>query len=76
MGFVLIRGAHRLRCDAREGARCCELVITGTGVSGRVEQYRDRASLLRRQHELVRAWKAQGWLELEPEDAHISDARR
>jgi hypothetical protein len=37
----------------------------------RVERYTERAGMLRRQHELLCAWKAQGWRELEEEPAGI-----
>jgi hypothetical protein len=37
----------------------------------RVERYTEHAALLRRQHELLTAWKAQGWRELEPEAAAV-----
>ena len=44
-----------------------ELIITSPEGVVRVERYTERAGMLRRQHELLCAWKAQGWREMEPE---------
>jgi hypothetical protein len=51
----------------REASLWYELVVTlPTGVA-RVERYTERAAILRRQHELLTAWKAQGWQEVDQE---------
>lgn len=76
MALIVAKGDARLYCEARNGNRCCELVIMHADGATRVEQYPDRAAMLRRQHELVRAWKAQGWHELEAERVPVSTVRR
>lgn len=76
MALTFAKGDARLYCEARDGNRCCELVIVEADGATRVEQYPDRAAMLRRQHELVRAWKAQRWHELEAERVPVSTVRR
>ncbi len=80
MGWSFVRGAERLHCEARNGGQAghCELeLILPDGVT-QVERYPDQAALLRRQYELIRAWKAQGWRELEAdaEAEELSGARK
>lgn len=67
--MILAKGNQRQSCEVREASLWYELVITLPDGKARVERYTERAALLRRQHELLRAWKAQGWCELEPEAA-------
>lgn len=76
MALMFAKDDARLYCEARDGNRCCELVIMQADGATRVEQYPDRAAMLRRQHELVRAWKAQGWRELEAEQVPVPTSRR
>ena len=67
MGWSFVRGAERVECEARGSREAgpCQLVLTLPGGVKQVEQYPDQAALLRRQFELIRAWKAQGWQEAE-----------
>ena len=62
---------ERQSCEVHEACLWYELVITGTDGTTRVERYTERAGVLRREHELLTAWKAQGWRELEPEPAGV-----
>jgi hypothetical protein len=60
------RGDERLRCEIRlaidrEGY---ELVVVHPDGTERTEQFIDFVQVLRREHELDRAWKAQGWREV------------
>jgi hypothetical protein len=59
------KGAKRQSFDVVEASLWYELVVTGPDGVSRVERYTERAALLRRQHELMTAWKALGWHELE-----------
>jgi len=56
------RGNERRTCEVRLAAAGpdYELVITENG-RPRVESFADVASLLAREHELLAAWRAQGW---------------
>ena len=65
-----------MSCESREAMLWYELVITSPDGAARVERYTERAQLLRRQHELLAAWKAQGWEEVEPEPARVSATNR
>lgn len=67
MAWSFVRGTERLECEARSSrqAGTRELVITLQDGVRQVEQYPDHAALLRRQFELIRAWKAQGWREID-----------
>jgi hypothetical protein len=80
MAWVFVRGAERLQCEARNSgwAGDCELVLLLADGTTQVERYPDQAALLRRQFELIRAWKAQGWREIEPdtEIEELSGVRR
>ena len=69
MTCLLAKGGQRMSCEAREAMLWYELVITSPEGVVRVERYTERAGMLRRQHELLAAWKAQGWQEMEPETA-------
>jgi hypothetical protein len=71
MTWRFARGDERMSCEAREAMLWYELIVTMPDGATRVERYTERAGMLRRQHELLCAWKAQGWLELEPEQAAI-----
>jgi hypothetical protein len=48
-----------------------ELIVTAPNGAVRVERYTERAGMLKRQHELLCAWKTQGWRELEEETATV-----
>ena len=69
MTWVFAKGEQRMSCEAQEAMLWYELIVTGVDGVPRVERYTERAGMLRRQHELLCAWKAQGWRELEPEPA-------
>lgn len=71
MTSIFTKGKQRISCEAREAMLWYELVVTEHDGIMRVERYTERAALLRRQHELFCAWKAQGWRELEPETAAV-----
>ena len=71
MTWLFAKGRQRLSCEAREAMLWYELIVTGPDGVARVERYTERAGMLRRQHELLCAWKAQGWRELEEEPAPV-----
>jgi hypothetical protein len=71
MTWVFAKGGKRISCEAREAMLWYELVVTEPDGVARVERYTERAGMLRRQHELLCAWKAQGWRELEEEPAAV-----
>ena len=71
MILLMAKGDERLSCEAREAMLWYELVVTSPEGAVRVERYTERAGMLRRQHELLCAWKAQGWRELEAEPAPV-----
>ena len=66
MVWNFAKGGQRMSCESREAMLWYELVVTSAAGDARVERYTERAQLLRRQHELLCAWKAQGWEEVEP----------
>ena len=67
--MVFAKGGKRQRCEVHEASLWYELIVTGPDGVARVERYTEKAGMLRRQHELLTAWKAQGWKELEEEPA-------
>ncbi len=69
MTWVFAKGRQRMSCESREAMLWYELVVTGPDGVARVERYTERAGMLRRQHELLCAWQAQGWRELGEESA-------
>ena len=71
MTLLLAKGSQRMSCEAREAMLWYEFVVTEPDGVTRVERYTERAGMLRRQHELLCAWKAQGWRELEEEPASV-----
>ena len=71
MTWVFAKGSKRMSCEAREAMLWYELVITEPNGAARVERYTERVGMLRRQTELLCAWKAQGWRELEEEPAAV-----
>ena len=64
MTSMFTKGKQRMSCEVREAMLWYELVITSPDGTVRVERYTERAGMLRRQHELLCAWKAQGWGEV------------
>ena len=60
------RSGQRIVCEVRLSAEDTgyELVVSWPDGKQSVERFRTMASLLRREHELDRAWKAQGWAEI------------
>lgn len=75
MIWTFARDNERMSCEAREAMLWYELVVTLPDGATRVERYTERAGMLRRQHELLCAWKAQGWRELEQIPATIRSTR-
>jgi hypothetical protein len=71
MTWTFAKGSQRMSCEAREAMLWYELVVTSPDGVARVERYTERAGMLRRQHELLCAWKAQGWRELEEEPVTV-----
>jgi hypothetical protein len=65
--MLFANGSRRQGCEIHEASLWYELIITEANGKRRVERYTERAAMLRRQHELLTAWKAQGWRELEEE---------
>src|SRR5689334_7736099 len=64
MLYVFVRGAQRKTCETRLSADGAgyELVIAEDGVE-RIDRYATMDRLLAREHELLQAWRAQGWAE-------------
>lgn len=64
MLYVFVRGAHRKTCETRLSAdgNGYELVVSEDGIE-HVDRYTSMERLLAREHELVQAWRAQGWRE-------------
>ena len=75
MTWLFSKGDQKMSCEAREAMLWYELVVTAPDGVSRIERYTERAGMLRRQQELLCAWKAQGWRELEPEAEPVA-ARR
>ena len=69
--MLFAKDDQRQSCDVHEASLWYELIITGPNGVTRVERFTERAAMLRRQHELLAAWKAQGWRELEAEPAAV-----
>jgi hypothetical protein len=72
MTWIFIKGKQQMSCETREAMLWYELVLTDASGVQRFERYTERAGMLRRQHELLCAWKAQGWRELEPDAEAVS----
>jgi hypothetical protein len=64
MLYVFTRGSHRKTCETRLSADGAgfELVVAEDGVE-HVDRYMSMERLLAREHELLQAWRAQGWSE-------------
>lgn len=64
MLYVFTRGAHRKTCETRLSAdgEAFELVVEEEGVE-HIDRFATIERLLSREHELLRAWRAQGWVE-------------
>lgn len=64
MLYVFVRGSQRKTCETRLSADGAgyELVVTEDGVE-RIDRYATMERLLAREHELLQAWRAQGWTE-------------
>ena len=64
MLYVFTRGSHRKTCETRLSADGSgfELVVGEDGVE-HVDRYTSMERLLAREHELLQAWRAQGWSE-------------
>lgn len=64
MLYVFIRGPQRKTCETRLSAdgEAFELVVAEEGVE-HVDRFPTIERLLSREHELLQAWRAQGWTE-------------
>jgi hypothetical protein len=71
MTWVFAKGKERMSVEAREAMLWYELIVTGPDGVARVERYTERAGMLRRQTELLCAWKVQGWREMEEVPAAV-----
>lgn len=67
MIYFFRRGDHSRSCETRlrEDGPGYELVVTTDGES-HVESFAELPALLAREHELLQAWRAQGWREAGP----------
>ena len=65
MIYFFRRGADVVTCETRLDADGpgFELVVTENG-EARAERFASVAAMLHREHELVQAWRAQGWTEM------------
>lgn len=65
MLYFFRRGESGLSCETRLNpmGKGFQLVVTENGQE-RIETFTDLPKLLSREHELVQAWKAQGWREV------------
>ena len=64
MLYVFTRGSQRKTCETRlspDGAGY-ELVVAENGIE-HIDRYASMERLLAREHELLQAWRAQGWTE-------------
>ena len=69
------KGGKRMICDRAK--RCFGTrSLSPAPMAWRERAIHERAQLLRRQHELLCAWKAQGWEEVEIEPVRIAATRR
>jgi hypothetical protein len=64
MLYVFTRGPQRKTCETRLSAdgEAFELVVAEEGVE-HVDRFSTIQRLLSREHELLQAWRAQGWTE-------------
>jgi hypothetical protein len=64
MLYVFIKGPQRKTCETRLSAdgEAFELVVAEEGVE-HVDRFPTIERLLSREHELLQAWRAQGWTE-------------
>jgi hypothetical protein len=62
MLYVFVRGSLRKTCETRLSAdgEAFELVVAEEGVE-HVDRFPTIERLLSREHELLQAWRAQGW---------------
>jgi hypothetical protein len=62
MLYVFVRGSQRKTCETRLSADGAgyELVVSEEGVE-RIDHYASMERMLAREHELLQAWRAQGW---------------
>jgi hypothetical protein len=69
MLYVFLRGPHTKTCETRLSADGAgyELVVAEDGVE-RVDRYASIERMLAREHELLQAWRAQGWTQ--PQGKH------
>ena len=67
MIFFFRRGAESLSCETRlnSSGKGYELLVNENGKE-RVESFTTVPDLLAREHELLQAWRAQGWQDIGP----------
>jgi hypothetical protein len=67
MLYVFTRGQQRKTCETRlsDDSNGFELVVVEDGVE-HVDRFPTIDRLLSREHELLQAWRAQGWSEPRP----------
>lgn len=65
MLYVFVRGSERKTCETRlsSDGEGYELVVIAEDGVERVDRYSTMDRLLAREHELLQAWRAQGWTE-------------
>ena len=68
---MFAKDSERMSCESGEAMLWYELIVTMPDGATRVERYTERAGMLRRLHELLCAWKAQGWQEMEAAPAQV-----
>lgn len=74
--WFYVLGQERRVCETRLAAEedGFELII-GDSSGSHVEHFRDLPELLRREHEVLAAWRAQGWQPTTAQDAGLARRR-
>ena len=65
--YFFRRGTQSKQCETRLDAigEGFELVVTDEGQE-RIEKFNTIGDMLAREHELLQAWRAQGWMDIGP----------
>jgi hypothetical protein len=65
--YFFRRGAQAKQCETRldSTGEGFELVVTDDGQE-RIEKFDTIGDMLAREHELLQAWRAQGWMDIGP----------
>jgi len=74
--YFFRRGKERRVCETRlrQDGPGYELVISDDGTS-RTEAFTQLAAMLSREHELLQAWRAQGWRDADAPEHRKGDGR-